>query len=51
MSKVYRVEWVPGSDTLKGVCHCGATVRAVDPVQVWEWLLTHIHNGGVPCPG
>jgi hypothetical protein len=38
---VYRVVWVPGSDRLLGVCHCGAEHDAEDPVQVWRWLLAH----------
>jgi hypothetical protein len=41
MSQVYRIEWVPGSDRLRGTCHCGATVEADDPVAMWEWLLAH----------
>jgi hypothetical protein len=38
---VYRVVWIPGSDHLLGVCHCGAERDAEDPVQVWQWLLAH----------
>jgi hypothetical protein len=45
----FRVEWVPGSDTLRGTCHCGAQLRATDPVQLWDWLLDH-PNGHVRCP-
>lgn len=36
-----RVLWMPGSDTLTGVCHCGAEKRADGPIEVWEWLLAH----------
>jgi hypothetical protein len=32
---------MPGSDTLTGVCHCGAEKRADGPIEVWEWLLAH----------
>jgi len=38
---VYRVYWLPGSDHLRGICHCGAETDADDPLQVWEWLLGH----------
>ncbi|GII25731.1 hypothetical protein [Planosporangium mesophilum] len=38
---VYRVVWQPGSDTLVGVCHCGAERDADDPIEVWQWLLSH----------
>lgn len=38
---VYRVYWLPGSDQLRGICHCGAETDAADPVEVWEWLLGH----------
>ncbi|MEU8345534.1 hypothetical protein SAMN05443665_1017135 [Actinomadura meyerae] len=36
-----RVEWSPGSDTLTGICHCGAQHTAGDPVEIWAWLLAH----------
>lgn len=51
MAGVVRVVWVPGSDRLRGVCHCGAEHVAEGPVQVWEWLLAHPvgHGGGVPA--
>lgn len=33
--------WLPGSDALRGMCHCGATRLSEGPVEVWEWLLAH----------
>jgi hypothetical protein len=39
--KVLRVSWLPGSDRLRGLCHCGAEAEASDPVAMWEWLLAH----------
>jgi hypothetical protein len=39
--RVMLVHWVPGSDTLLGVCHCGAQHLAQSPIEVWEWLLGH----------
>jgi len=38
---VLRVNWLPGSDRLRGRCHCGAETEADDPVTMWEWLLAH----------
>ncbi len=38
---VLRVVWLPGSDLLRGTCHCGAAYIAEGPVEVWEWLLGH----------
>ena len=38
---VYRMHWLPGTDRLRGVCHCGAEREAEDPVAMWEWLLAH----------
>ncbi|MBP2703951.1 hypothetical protein JOL79_09035 [Microbispora sp. RL4-1S] len=38
---VFRVEWLPGSDQLRGFCHCGAATVADGPVEVWDWLLAH----------
>jgi hypothetical protein len=35
----YRVDWVPGTDRLRGTCHCGAIGEAEDPVPMWQWLL------------
>ena len=37
----FRVDWLPGTDTLRGVCLCGATTFAEDPIVLWNWLLTH----------
>ncbi|MEV8566268.1 hypothetical protein AB0436_11950 [Streptomyces sp. NPDC051322] len=39
--EVYRISWVPGTDLLSGVCHCGAEQSADDPVVLWEWMLSH----------
>jgi hypothetical protein len=39
--RVLRVNWLPGSDRLRGRCHCGAEAEADDPVAMWEWLLAH----------
>jgi hypothetical protein len=41
VSAVLRVDWLPGSDRLLGRCHCGAESEALDPVEMWEWLLAH----------
>lgn len=46
---VYRVLWVPGSDSLLGVCHCGAERLSEDPVDAWAWLLAH-PEGHDPTP-
>jgi hypothetical protein len=40
-SPVFRVTWVPGTDELLGVCHCGAEHLANDPIELWAWLLAH----------
>ncbi|MET8040598.1 hypothetical protein ABZU25_06995 [Micromonospora sp. NPDC005215] len=40
-NRVYRIHWVPGTDTLRGICHCGAERLAEEPVELWEWLLAH----------
>ncbi|GAA0246384.1 hypothetical protein [Cryptosporangium japonicum] len=50
--RVFRVEWVPGSDRLAGRCHCGARTEAEDPVVLWEWLLAHPDHpsGGSGAP-
>jgi hypothetical protein len=37
----YRVVWVPGTDELVGVCHCGAEHVASSPIDIWAWLLAH----------
>ena len=41
MTAVYRVDWMPGTDRLRGTCHCGATGEAEDPAVIWQWLLAH----------
>lgn len=46
---VYRVRWVPGSDSLLGACHCGAEYLSEDPVDVWAWLHAH-PDGHDPAP-
>ncbi|MGY2076646.1 hypothetical protein [Blastococcus sp. SYSU DS0828] len=47
--RVLRVNWLPGSDRLRGRCHCGAEAEAEDPVRMWEWLLAHPdHPAGGP---
>jgi hypothetical protein len=35
------VDWLPGSDRLRGTCHCGAVHLADGPAEVWDWLLAH----------
>ena len=47
---VLRIEWLPGTDRLRGTCHCGATAEAEDPVQMWEWLLAHPDHPPAPEP-
>jgi len=47
---VFTVEWVPGTDLLLGICHCGARRRFEDPVELWDWLLRH-PEGHVNPPG
>jgi hypothetical protein len=37
----FSITWVPGTDVMLGVCHCGAEHVAEDPVELWEWLLGH----------
>ena len=39
--RVMRVNWLPGSDRLRGLCFCGAEAEASDPNDMWEWLLAH----------
>ncbi|MCU1605434.1 MAG: hypothetical protein JWP46_1899 [Modestobacter sp.] len=47
--RVLRVNWLPGSDRLRGLCFCGAEAEASDPVEMWEWLLAHPdHPAGGP---
>jgi hypothetical protein len=43
------VVWLPGSDRLRGCCHCGAELVADGPVQIWEWLLAHPVGHAVPA--
>ena len=38
---VFRIDWLPGTDRLRGTCHCGATSEQDDPVRMWDWLLAH----------
>ncbi len=40
-AEVYRIDWIPGTDELLGLCHCGATHRGQDPALMWEWMLAH----------
>ncbi|BBJ41571.1 hypothetical protein SSPO_042890 [Streptomyces antimycoticus] len=40
-AEVYRIDWLPGTDVLHGVCHCGAEHAAEDPVELWQWMLAH----------
>ncbi|MBY8871358.1 hypothetical protein K7640_05815 [Micromonospora sp. PLK6-60] len=47
--RIYRVHWMPGTDTLRGTCHCGAERVADEPVELWEWLLAH-PQGHQPAP-
>jgi hypothetical protein len=37
----FRVDWLPGSDTLQGICFCGATSTALDPTTLLDWLDAH----------
>jgi hypothetical protein len=37
------------SDSLRGVCHCGAVHLAEDPEQVWSWLLAHPEGHELPA--
>jgi hypothetical protein len=46
---VFRIEWLPGSDRLRGRCHCGAVAEAEDPVQMWQWLLAHPAHPASPA--
>ncbi|MET8223716.1 hypothetical protein [Streptomyces sp. NPDC005301] len=39
--EVYRVDWLPGTDLLHGTCHRGAGHTSQDPVEMWEWMLSH----------
>ncbi|MEU3793649.1 hypothetical protein AB0F07_28200 [Streptomyces fructofermentans] len=48
--RVHRVDWLPGTDVLRGTCHCGAEHTAPDPVAMWEWLFAH-PEGHSPADG
>ncbi|WP_329061634.1 hypothetical protein [Amycolatopsis sp. NBC_01480] len=54
--RVYRIHWVLGTDRLRAVCHCSAEREFDDPVDLWEWLLSHpaghdtIRSGPDPAP-
>ncbi|KUM70246.1 hypothetical protein [Streptomyces griseorubiginosus] len=39
--EIYRIDWLPGTDTLHGTCHCGREHTAQDPIEMWEWMLAH----------
>lgn len=41
MSTTFTVDWLPGSDVLRGRCHCGATSSAQDPATLLDWLGAH----------
>lgn len=41
MSATFTVDWMPGSDVLRGRCHCGATSSAQDPATLLDWLAGH----------
>ncbi len=43
---VFRIDWLPGTDRLRGTCHCGATSEQDDPVRMWDWLLAHPDHDG-----
>lgn len=47
---VLRIDWLPGTDVLRGTCHCGVTADAEDPVAMWEWLLAHPSHAAGPGP-
>ncbi|MGQ4513023.1 hypothetical protein [Streptomyces sp. DW26H14] len=47
---VFRIHWVPGTDRLLAVCFCGAERVFEDPVEVWDWLLSHpLHSDDAGC--
>ncbi len=50
--EIYRIDWLPGTDVLRGTCHCGAERTAQDPIEMWEWMLAHPegHAPGPPEP-
>ncbi|MFF3377498.1 hypothetical protein ACFYXF_31635 [Streptomyces sp. NPDC002680] len=39
--EVYRIDWLPGTDILHGTCHCGREHSSQDPIEMWEWMLSH----------
>ncbi|MFI0814906.1 hypothetical protein ACH4TX_05725 [Streptomyces sp. NPDC021098] len=47
-AEVYRIDWLPGTDVLHGVCHCGAERTAQDPVELWQWMLAHPEGHTAP---
>ncbi|MET7325461.1 hypothetical protein [Streptomyces sp. NPDC005549] len=49
--EVYRVDWLPGTDVLRGTCHCGAEHTAEDPVTMWDWMLAHPRGHELPGDG
>ncbi|MDT2006642.1 hypothetical protein FXW78_22220 [Rhodococcus opacus] len=50
-TNILRIVWVPGTDRLRGVCHCGAAQEAEDPTALWEWLLAHpVGHTSPPIP-
>ncbi|MFI0780370.1 hypothetical protein [Streptomyces sp. NPDC021212] len=49
-AEVYRIDWLPGTDVLHGVCHCGAERTAQDPVELWQWMLAHPEGHTPPDP-
>ena len=48
--RVYRIHWVPGTDHLHAVCHCGAERGFEEPIPLWEWLLAHPDHPPRPRP-
>jgi hypothetical protein len=49
-TRILRVVWLPGSDQLQGLCHCGATQVADSPADIWQWLLGHPVGHAAPAP-
>lgn len=39
--EIYRIDWLPGTDILHGTCHCGREHSSQDPIEMWEWMLSH----------
>ncbi|GIG91547.1 hypothetical protein [Plantactinospora endophytica] len=48
--RVYRVDWVLGTDRLRGFCFCGTSYDAEDPIELWAWLLAHPDSHGGTGP-